>query len=103
VGAGASLIVPTTVIAETTTGDPARDARVNRLLKTVSIESLDEATARSAGALRHRLGLRRAGTIDASVVACADAQNGSIILTSDASDLTRLAQERGRSVVVSLV
>ncbi len=53
-----------------------------------------------AGALRARV--EGAGTIDAIVVATADALRGAVILTDDPRDLRRLAAIRCRSVVIPI-
>ncbi len=98
---GARVIVPTVVVAESTTDGGGRDVNVNRLLKTLLVADCDMATARSAAALRF---LARAGpgTIDAIVVATADRMPGSIVLTGDPTDLSTLASVRRRSRVVDI-
>jgi predicted nucleic acid-binding protein len=100
--AGFDVVVPAAVITESTTGDARRDAAVNRVLKTVSIEALDEETARDAGALRHAQRRRGAGAIDAMVVACADRHPGSTIYTGDPRDLEPLVAERRQSRIVAI-
>jgi predicted nucleic acid-binding protein len=90
------------VIAESTTGDAARDARVDRVLNVLDIVPADEGIARRAGALRHATRARRGGTIDAIVVATADRVTGSLVLTGDAGDLRHLAAVGGTTLVVSL-
>jgi predicted nucleic acid-binding protein len=80
-------IVPTVVLAESTTG-AARDANVNRLLKSCDVDPfVAEATARWAGQLRAQA--RRGSAIDALVVALADP--GGTVLTGDTADLEALA------------
>src|SRR5687767_4919032 len=54
-----SIHVPTPVLVESTTGDGARDAEVNRILGILEraasvLEAPDEATARRAGRLRYQ-------------------------------------------------
>ena len=98
---GAPLVVPAVVLAESLTAT-SRDANTNVALSSTTIIDIDERLARSAADLRHKRRLRRAGTIDAIVVACADRHQGSTILTSDAKDLRPLAAERGRSHVVEI-
>jgi hypothetical protein len=95
------VIVPTVVVAESTTDGGGRDASVNRLLKALLISDCDMATARSAAALRF---LASAGprTIDAIVVATADRIPGSIVLTGDPADLGALARVRRLSRVVDI-
>ena len=100
--AGVEVVVPAPVVTESTTGDGRRDANVNRALKATTIAPLDEQTARAAGALRYRQRRRRAGAIDAMVVAFADEQAGSTIYTGDPNDLIALAAERQRSCVVTI-
>ncbi len=101
-GDSGDLVVPAVVVTESTTGDPRRDHSVNVQLQAAGVHSIDEPIARSAAQIRYRRGLSRAGTIDALVVATADAVPGSVILTGDPGDLTPLAQERGRSRVVAI-
>lgn len=88
------IMVPTPVLVETTTGDPGRDAEVNRVLNVLErsssvLRSPEEATARRAGRLRYC-----AGTDDGidALVAAAAVGDGSpcVLLTSDPVDLTRL-------------
>jgi predicted nucleic acid-binding protein len=95
---GATVVVPTVGIAESTRAGPA-DAEINRFLKTVdAIVPLDEPIARAAGALRHATRIR--DVADAAVVATADSVPSSAILTSDPSDLRRLALVRSRTKIV---
>lgn len=99
---GSDVFVPTAVIAESITGDGTRDANVNRLLKRVQLVPLDEKLARVAAALRY--GHRRfgSGTIDAVVVATADAVPGTRIITGDSGDLRPLAAVTGTTLVIGL-
>jgi uncharacterized protein (UPF0262 family) len=69
---GASVVVPAVVVAESLSGAASRDARTNAVLRRTTIIEIDEKLARSAADLRHRRRLRRGGTIDAIVMACAD-------------------------------
>jgi predicted nucleic acid-binding protein len=100
--AGAEVVVPTVVIAESTTGDGTRDVRANALLKAIAIVDLDERIARDAAALRYARRRSRAGTIDAIVVATADRVPGTRIITGDRNDLAGLADVIGRSRVSDL-
>jgi hypothetical protein len=95
------VIVPTVVLAESTTGDGARDANVNRVLKDLRLVSLDERLARVTAALRYARSAGT-GTIDAAVIATADAVPGTRVLTGDLADLRPLAAVAGRTTVVSL-
>lgn len=83
------LLVPTSVLIESTTGSGARDARVNRFLKGCEIVPLTELIARRAAALRHAAQVGSA--VDASVVATAESRGGGLVLTGDLADLTALA------------
>jgi predicted nucleic acid-binding protein len=78
--------VPAVALAEVWRGD-AKDARVARLLKACSIETLDERLARAAGRLRRAI--PGAGTIDACI-AVGVSQRIDAIATSDPDDLRRL-------------
>jgi hypothetical protein len=89
-----SIVVPTPILAECTTGDPARDAELNRILRVLqrastSLRSPDERTARRAGQLRFRA---RAGDGIDALVAAEAAGDGRpcVVLTSDPADLRRL-------------
>lgn len=97
VDSGATIIVPTAAIVESTCGGPS-DAQVNQFLKSVEvIEPLDESIARAAGRLRHLTRVR--DIADAVVMATADDVPSSAVLTSDPSDLRRLANVRGRTKI----
>jgi len=89
-----SIAIPTAILVESTTGDGARDAEVNRVLRVLLAQegvfvAADEATARRAGALRYRA--RGDDGVDALVAATA-VGNGTpaVVLTSDPDDLGRL-------------
>lgn len=96
------VVVPTVVVAESTTGHVGHDARVNRVLKRMLIAPLDEPLARQAARLRHATRSRRGDTIDAIVVATADCVPGSQLLTGDTSDVRPLAAVANKTVVVSI-
>jgi len=100
--AGASVLVPSVVLAESLTGDGRRDANLNRALKSLAVRDLDEPIARAAAALRHANRLRRAGTIDAIVVATADRVPGTRLITTDPADLRPLAAVARRTVIVEI-
>ncbi|MBI4704581.1 MAG: PIN domain-containing protein [Deltaproteobacteria bacterium] len=91
-----SVLVPTPVLVETITGEPGRDAEVNRVLGAFVraggvLVAPDEGTARRAGALRFRA--RTDDGIDALVAAAALGDGGAcVLLTSDPDDLSRLLQ-----------
>lgn len=81
-------LVPSVVLAESTTGRQHDDAAVNRLLKTCDIrEDLPASLARRAGELRHLA--ERGSAVDAVVVA--SAEPGGVVLTGDIEDLRALA------------
>jgi predicted nucleic acid-binding protein len=97
---GVRIVVPTAVIAESTTGNQQRDANVNHILKSVSTVDLDVRIARNAAVLRHAQRRKGAGTIDAIVVATADLVPGSEVITTDPKDLNLLTTVHGRTRVV---
>lgn len=79
-------LVPTIVLAESTTGAARTDANINRLLKSCEVDPVvAQATARRAGHLRARGG----SAVDALVVALAEP--GGTVLTGDTDDLDALA------------
>ena len=81
-------VVPTVVVAESTTGTARTDANINRLLKSCDVDPVvTERTARRAGRLRARA--RRGSAIDALVVA--SAEPGGTVLSGDLADLEGLA------------
>lgn len=81
-------VIPSPVLIEALLGDAARDAPVNRLLRTCDlIEDIPASLARRAAWLRTRA--RRGSAIDALVIACAEP--GGSVLTSDTDDLSALA------------
>jgi predicted nucleic acid-binding protein len=89
-----AICVPTPILAESTTGDGARDAEVNRVLGVLEraatvLQAPDEATARRAGRLRYLA--KSDDGIDALVAAAAVADGSpAVLLTSDPRDLERL-------------
>lgn len=96
--AGAGITVPAAVLAQVWRGP--RNARLAAFIKGVTIEPVDEALAREAGAICGRSGT--ADAIDAIVVASAARRNDDIF-TSDPHDLARLRDHTsgvGRIVTV---
>lgn len=92
-------VVPTVVIAESTSGTARTDTNINRLLKTCDIEPVvAETTARRAGELRALA--RRGSAVDALVVALAEP--GSTVLTTDRFDLEALAAHADRVAIESV-
>jgi predicted nucleic acid-binding protein len=96
------VVVPTVVVAESTTGHVGHDVRVNRALKKMLIAPLNEPLARQAAQLRHATRGRCGGTIDAIVVATADCVPGNQLLTGDATDVRPLAAVANKTIVVSI-
>lgn len=94
-----SVGVPTPILVESTTGDGARDAEVNRVLGILEraagvLQMPDEVTARCAGRLRFLASAD--GGIDALVAAAAVADGSpAVVLTSDPDDLGALARAAG--------
>jgi predicted nucleic acid-binding protein len=86
---GARLLIPAPAIAEAIRGGP-KDAAANRLIKAVNhVANTSEAIGRDAGA---RLGsAASAATLDALIVATAEAHLATDILTTDPGDIRGLA------------
>lgn len=81
-------VVPTVVLAESTSGKARTDAKVNQLLKSCDVQpTVTEERARRAGQLRALAG--RGSAVDALVVALGEP--GSTVLTTDRGDLEALA------------
>ena len=92
-------VVPTMVLAESTTGAARTDANINRLLKSCDLEPIvAERTARRAGQLRARA--RRGSAVDALLVALAEP--GGTVLTGDSEDLEALAAHAQDVVIESV-
>lgn len=87
------------VLVESLHGDPARDANVNRFLKTCIVQpEVTPTVARRAAELRRRA--RTGSAVDALVVALAEP--GGTVLTGDKADIEALAAH-ARRVAVELV
>jgi predicted nucleic acid-binding protein len=83
--------VSAAILAETLFGDEC-DARTAQVLKGLAITPVTDAIARSAAKLTRVAGMTGvAATIDAVVVATAEAVGGGVILTSDPGDIRALA------------
>ena len=81
-------VVPSVVLAESTSGRQRTDANINRFLKICEItEEILERLARRAGVLRALA--RQGSAVDAIVIALAEP--GGAVLTSDTNDLRALA------------
>jgi hypothetical protein len=91
-----AICIPTPILVESTTGDGARDAEVNRILGVLeragtALQAPDEAIARRAGRLRYLT--KTDDGIDALVAAAAVGDGSpAVVLTSDPDDLDRLLQ-----------
>lgn len=98
--AGVEVAIPSVVVAETVRG-AAKDASVNRVIKSVGeVTAAEEATGRVAGAL---LGATRStSTLDALVIASAIELGGGVVLTGDPDDLEPLASGHPEVVINAL-
>jgi predicted nucleic acid-binding protein len=86
---GARVIIPAPCLAECIRGG-ARDAAANRIIGAVSsVANTTESIARDAG--RRLSSKRRTQTIDALIVATAEANGATDILTTDPVDIRSLA------------
>lgn len=92
---GIAPTVPAGVLAQAWRGGP--QAQLSRLLAGCRVEDLSEPRARTAGAACARS--RTSDVVDASVVVGALAR-GDRVVSADASDLQRVADALGRSLVV---
>jgi hypothetical protein len=89
-------VVPTMILAESTTGAARTDANINRLLKSCDLDPIvAERTARRAGYLRARA--RKGSAVDALLVALAEP--GGTVLTGDPDDLEALAAHADRVAI----
>ena len=98
--AGVEVSIPAVVLAETVRG-AAADAPVNRVARAVgSVDEIDAASGRTAGALLGRT--RSSATVDAIVVGVAIERGGAVILTGDPDDLRLLAGDHPEVIVQAL-
>ncbi len=94
VESGGDVIVPTPILAESTTGDAGRDAEVNRILHVLgraasALHAPGESVARRAGALRYRA--KAGDAVDALVASESIGDwRPCVLLTSDPGDLKKL-------------
>jgi len=84
------------VIAQVWRDRQGRQVNLTRLLRAVDVRAVTQQDGRNAGALQAAAGT--ADAIDATIVLLAAA--GDRILTSDPSDLTRLAEAAGNRPVI---
>jgi hypothetical protein len=93
-----AVCVPTPILVESTTGDGARDAEINRVLAVLeraaaALDAPGEATARLAGKLR--FAAKSDDGIDALVAAAAVGDGApAVLLTSDPRDLEHLLKHQ---------
>lgn len=99
---GGAVVVPTVTVAESTTGRPRDDARINQLLWRTVPDDCTLGRARHAGVLRHRSG-RAVSAVDAIVAATARARPAAAVVTSDPDDLRALLASTARTVPVVAV
>lgn len=95
---GARATVPAGVLAQVWRG--GRQASITRVLKGCVVEPLDETGARAVGVACGLAGV--ADTVDVAVVVGA-LRRGDAVVTSDASDVRRIAEALGRELVVERV
>jgi hypothetical protein len=88
---GTQPVIPAGVLAQAWRGGP--QAHLSRLLRGCRFEDLDEQRARAVGFACARS--RSRDIVDASIVVGALAR-GDVVVTSDADDLTRIAEALGR-------
>jgi predicted nucleic acid-binding protein len=99
-GSRVEIVVSAATLTEVLRGT-SRDARIHRVLKWATIETLSPGLGKSAGQLLGRSRLPARCAIDAMVAATALIQERPVvILTSDPNDLTALVEgEKGVGVV----
>lgn len=89
---GVPIEIPVAVVAETLRGKGPRDASLHRVLNAIDVvPPTTEAIGRRAGALLGRT--RMSATVDALIVAQAIESGGAHVVTGDADDLIKLAQD----------
>jgi len=94
---GGDIVTAASTLAEVLRGG-ARDARIHRILRRVTVVEIDKNVGRKAGELLGATGLSgQRCTVDALLAAVALAQRRPVILlTSDPDDLARLTEEPER-------
>lgn len=100
--AGGHAVLPTVVVAESTTGRPDRDATVNLRVKGCVVDPCDERRARRAAGLRFETGAAGEISVVDAVVAATGEAMAARVLTGDPRDLRRLATGSRRLEVVGL-
>ena len=94
---GGDIVTAASTLAEVLRGG-ARDARIHRILRRVTVVEIDKSVGRKAGELLGATGMSgQRCTVDALLAAVALAQRRPVILlTSDPDDLARLTEEPDR-------
>ena len=96
--------IPAVTLVEITTGRPREDAAINLIARQAgSSVDCDDRLARAAGALR--FACRRTATLsvtDSIVAAVADANQPSIVLTTDPNDISALLTRAQQAMVVGV-
>lgn len=94
---GGGIVTAASTLAEVLRGG-AKDARIHRILRRVTVEEISKDVGRRAGELLGATGLSgHRWTVDALIAAVALAQPRPVILlTSDPDDLSRLTDEPDR-------
>ena len=94
---GGDIVTAASTLAEVLCGG-ARDARIHRILRRVTVVEIDKNVGRRAGELLGATGMSgHRCTVDALLAAVALAQRRPVILlTSDPDDLARLTEEPDR-------
>lgn len=103
VEARSDIVVPTVVVAESTTGSGPKDARVNAAISRARVAPLTEERARLSARLRHHAG--SADTIDSIVAAEAVSAPGrAVIVTAERgrTDFDALVRDHPTVVVSSV-
>ena len=102
--AGWSVCIPAVTLAEVITGRPKTDAAVERFVKRVANTMVcGEALAKAAGTLRtksRRPNEASPSGIDAIVAAVAAGNQPSIVLTTDADDMSKLLASAPTAAVI---
>ena len=97
-GSGGEIVTAASTLAEVLRGG-ARDARIHRILRRVTVVDIDKNLGRKAGELLGAAGVSgHRCAVDALLAAVALAQRRPVILlTSDPGNLARLTEEPNRS------
>jgi predicted nucleic acid-binding protein len=94
---GGEIVTAASTLAEVLRGG-AKDARMHRILRRVTVTEIDREVGRKAGELLGATGMSgHRCTVDALLAAVALAQPRPVVLlTSDPDDMARLTEEPGR-------